>query len=308
MADYIVHKAVEVSKCSKAVKPLLSEPGYLEANYIAQAKYDGCNLTIIVQAELDGYSFHAYSRTGEEVKSVEHIFMAMAALPDLKEGAYLGEAWTPDAEFKDISGWFRRQKPDEDTCRLQFVIFDFIPLREYDAGVCELPYTERCELLPETLYRIKQGAAPLWVATSFGKLAESLPGNSAQHVANKLVAAGGFDGLILRNPLSGWTKGHNGSDGSIIKIKPLLRVSCVVVDYELGKGKHEGKIGTLVVEYKGVRQGAGTGLKDSERDITEFGTRWRGLIVEIEALGETPDGKLREPRLKGVRSDVVEAD
>lgn len=305
MADCIVHKAVELKKVKAKQRAILAAPGYLEANYIAQPKYDGCNLTIIIPEQGD---ITALSRTGEVVKSVDHIIMALSSLPDVRAGVYLGEAWAPDLKFAEISGLFRTQRTDESTCRLQFAVFDFIDLHSYEAGVTTDCYLRRIAGLPETLSRVKQGNAPVWLAGSFGKLAESFPGNTAQHVANKLVEAGGYDGLILRDPTGEWIKGDSGTSGEIIKIKPLLRVSCKVTSWLPGKGKHEGKIGTLIVEYKGNGQGAGTGLKDSERLVENFDRDWLDKIVEIEALGETEDGLLREPRLIGVRTDVTEAD
>ena len=54
--------------------------------------------------------------------------------------------------------------------------------------------------------------------------------------------------------------------------------------------------------------GAGTGLRDDERDVSKFEANWLGKIVEIEAMDYSSDGLLREPRLKGVRLDKLEPD
>lgn len=312
--DYIVHKAVEVSNTHKEVKALLSQPGYLEANYIAQPKYDGCNMVVVVQQHKDEknnewwWALDAYSRTGEIVKSVDHILMAMELLPGLKAGVYLGEAWAPDLTFPEISGRFRKQKTTEETARLQFVIFDYLTDIEWINETSLLGYEERVARLPSALAQIKQCAAPVWLAGSFGKLAETWPNTPAQKVCNELVAAGGYDGLILRDPDGRWFKGVPGHTGEIIKVKAKQSFDLRVVGYELGEGKHEGKIGTLVVEFRGKRQGAGTGLKDKDRFIYNFHQQWLGKIVEVECLGVTPDGLLREPRLKGVRHDKLEPD
>lgn len=304
MADYIVHKAVEVSKCHKAVREYLSQPGYLEENYISQAKYDGCNMVAVV----NGPSVTFLSRTGELVQSVPHIGMALATLPGAVDGVYLGECWAPDLPFAEISGLFRRKTASEETCRLQFVIFDYLTLEEWNIGSSLIPYDLRVARMPTTLTAIPQQINPIWLAQSWGRIKDTWPNGTAQQVANQLVEVGGYDGLICRDPKGRWFRGDRGTNGEIIKVKPLIRVTCEVVDYELGKGKHAGRIGTLVVVYNGKRQGAGTGLKDSERGFEEFGTNWKGKLVEIEALGLTEDGYLREPRLKGVRDDVLEAD
>lgn len=308
VAEYIVHKAVELSKVKAKRRAELSAPGYLEANYIAQAKYDGCNLVIEIHEDVSGDKWgYAYSRTGEVVKSCDHIIAAMCMLPGIERGTYLGEAWCPDAEFNEISGWFRRQQADEDTCRLQFVVFDVLTPDEWETGTSDVPYEQRA-LRAGILTHITQGQAPVWSAGSFGKIAETWKNTTAQDVCNKLVDAGGYDGLILRDPLGRWRKNDKGTGGEIIKIKRKLSFDLRVVDYVPGKGKHEGKIGSLVVEFRGQRMGAGTGLRDDERDVSQFEANWLNKIVEIEAMDYSSDGLLREPRLKGIRLDKLEPD
>lgn len=305
MSNYIVHKAVEVSKTLKKLQSIFNEPGCLESHFIAQPKLDGCNTVLIKRA--DGITI--YSRTNEEVKSLDHIKVALSVLPGVTDGVYLGEAWAHDLTFPEISGRFRKQATTEKTAQLQFVIFDYLTLEEWDAGESRLNYGDRTDRIPEVLFHTSQAkGAPVCVLQSFGRIAETWPGTTAQHVCNKLVEAGGYDGLILRDPEGTWTKGDNGAHGEIIKVKQKLSFDLRVIDYEPGKGKHSGKIGTLVVDFRGRHQGAGTGLRDSERSIRDFRDNWLDRIVEIECLGVTEDGQLREPRLKGIRYDKVEPD
>lgn len=303
MSEYTVHKAVELSKCNKAAFNRIST-GLLYSTYISQAKYDGCNCVVIVPEE---GPIVIQSRTGEDVKSMDHVKMAYCVFPGMVPGVYLGEAWVPDEKFPAISGMFRKQETNENTARLQHVVFDYLTLEEWEAGRSELGYTERVARLPEGMGSVPQGAAPLWLAQSFGVLQTTFPGTSPQDLCNKLVEAGGYDGAIFRDPEGTWTRG-NGTTGEIIKVKALYSFDLRVVGYEDGKGKHAGRIGTLVVSYKGKRQGAGTGLKDNQRSIEDFEANWLNQIVEIECLGITEDGQLREPRMKGLRSDKIEAD
>lgn len=303
MSEYIVHKAVELSKVTKARRELISQ-GALYDTFIAQAKYDGCNCVVIVPVE---GPVIIQSRTGEDVKSMDHVKMAYANYPEIVPGVYLGEAWCPDATFPEISGWFRKQQTNENTARLQHAVFDYLTLEEWEAGHSDLGYVERVVRMPESFGRIPQGKAPLWLAQSFGVLKDTFPGTSPQALCNKLVDAGGYDGAIFREPYGKWDRG-NGTNGEIIKVKAKYTFDLRVVGYEEGKGKHAGRIGTLVVSYKGQRQGAGTGLKDDERSIEDFEVNWLNKIVEIECLGVTEDGMLREPRLKGLRPDKLEAD
>jgi ATP-dependent DNA ligase len=308
VAEYIVHKAVELSKVKAKRRAVLEQPGFLEANYIAQPKYDGCNLIIEVHEDLGGERWtYAYSRTGEEVKSVGHIELALMTLPDLPYGVYLGEAWCPDASFAEISGWFRRQNADEHTCRLQMAVFDALTLDEWNNGYSDVPYEARADRIAP-LTHVKQGANPVWSAGSFGRIADTWNNTTAQDVCNKLVEAGGYDGLILRDPQGVWRKGDRGTGGEIIKIKRKLSFDLRVIGREEGKGKHRGRLGAIIVEFNGNELRVGTGFTDAERSAWWGGTEPIGKIVEIEAMDYSSDGLLREPRFKGVRFDKTEPD
>ena len=79
------------------------------------------------------------------------------------------------------------------------------------------------------------------------------------------------------------------------------------VDWFWGNGKHSGRAGGIVVEYRGVKTQVGTGFSDQEReDIADNGAI--DVIAEIEFMELTEDGKLREPRFKGWRFDKTEPD
>lgn len=306
---YLIHKAIEVRKlAAKALlrKCLDANPLYLEENFIAQPKHDGCNCILI----FDGNSVSAMSRTGEPtfcINSMHGEFLKRIGAP---AGVYLGEAWNANMEFKEISGVFRRKSFNIETDPLmQLVVFDYLTIEEWREGKSTLSYKARVARLGTFLsipHLFK--SAPVTPIVGFGILRHKWSAATGQDIANKLVAAGGFDGLVFRDPDGRWRQDDPGTQGEIIKVKPLIRVSCRVTGFVPGEGKYTGKVGSLLVEYKGKEQGAGTGLRDDERFPEKFESQWLGQIVEIEALGETPDGYLREPRLKGVRTDVVEPD
>lgn len=298
----LVHKPVELDKVKKAKRPSEHD---LQHHYIVQPKYDGCALVVVVESIADTqgrYSVMVRTRTGERVQSCAHIAEALAHFPAIKRGVYFGEAWEPGRTAAEISGDVRRHEPAPN---LQMVVYDYVTLEEFDNGFSPLGYEERIERLPETFFRIAQEGNPVWPATCEGTLADY--GLTADEAAKQYVALGGYDGIILRDPRGKWTQGV-GTNGEIIKVKTKLSFALRVVGWEPGKGKHAGKIGTLLVSFRGKTQGAGTGLKDSERLLEEYNSRWANKIVEIEAMGLTADGLLREPRLKGERVDVLEPD
>lgn len=316
MGSYIVHKAVElknIHKTGELAKRLAADPNYAARFYLRQLKYDGCNCVVVwdPQCKLGKVAMTVFSRTGEPVYSMNHLSDDFRHLP---AGVYLGEAWAsaevlgvdPTEAFPTISGIFRRKTVKAGEPLLSLMVFDYVTLEEWERGYSEMPFLHRdvrcgvqLSLNPAKRYVHRVNT-------------ESLGDNGLmvhhEQLALRLQGVGGYDGVILRSPMGCWFKGDDGKAGEILKVKPRMRVTCRVESYIPGKGKHEGKVGTLVVRYNNQPQGAGTGLKDYQRSIEDFPSMWEGKLVEIEALGVTADGFLREPVLLGVRDDVLVAD
>ena len=257
--------------------------------YIMMAKYDGC-LAIIVSDH--SASASVISRTGEPITSMPHCAKAAAEL--LPGWVIFGEAYKFDTPFKDISGAFRRHAPQDS---LICVAFDAVPVADWRAGKCDIPYKDR-------LSRLKAA----WQATTqYGIIvAPALDYVAPQGFANAMVRQGGYDGAIVRRADAPWMAGAS-KNGEAIKVKPVQSLDLRAVDWFYGKGKHAGRAGGIVVEYRGVKTQVGTGFSDAEREtIASQGTR--NQIAEVEFMELTEDGKLREPRFKGWRYDKTEPD
>ncbi len=80
----------------------------------------------------------------------------------------------------------------------------------------------------------------------------------------KVVALKG-EGLILRNPHTIWTP-HRTSD--LLKVKKLHDSEGVVIGWEAGKGKHEGRMGSLLIKWRDITFSLG-GFTDEERALGE---------------------------------------
>ena len=76
-----------------------------------------------------------------------------------------------------------------------------------------------------------------------------------------------------------------------------------MVDYIIEPGEKTGRlVAVLVVSYRGIRCKVGSGVP---HDLTGINI---GSIVEVEALGVTEKGLLREPRFQGMRTDKPKPD
>lgn len=302
MAEYLIHKAVEFDKVTAKAKKEkgLTDLASLANVYGAQRKYDGCNGILILKPNEQVL----LSRTGEVVRSCDHIKRAGRASFNavLARGAtavVLGEVWQKGRPQSAISGDFRRHDPAPG---LQFIAFDVLNFDEYTAGFSDNPFMTRYEQLWHHL-RDSHPGDTLRLCEYYN------PGTygDPQAFADQLVAQGGYDGAILRDPTAPWTRG-SGTAGEIIKVKNTETFDLRVIGVEEGKGKYAGTLGALVLQGP---KGPVTcsGMSDEQRN------QWWaepslivGQIVEVAALGFTVKGSLREPRFKGIRHDKEHAD
>lgn len=311
MADYIVHKAIETKNLRKGSKlaQRIAADGNADVvvrQFLKQLKHDGCNC-VVIWDPLGAYytdKLQVFSRTGEVVKSMDHIQVDLEQMPP---GVYLGEAWAAGIPFPRISGIFRRKRVKAGDALLHLQVFDGLTLAEWKEGHSAMPFMRRWQNVQT---RLGYCAYPRYIhpsAPTGGAVIDTQWDTMAQAVAQAVTLQDkGFDGLIYRDPMGTWTAGDDGGNGEIIKVKPRERYTLRVVGFEPGKGKHAGKVGTLVVAFRGQRQGAGTGLKDRQRSVERFVADWLGRLVEVECLGVTADGFLREPVMLGLRTDAVE--
>jgi DNA ligase 1 len=112
------------------------------------------------------------------------------------------------------------------------------------------------------------------------------------------VEALGGEGLMLRQPGSPYVIGRS---TTLLKVKTFLDSEARVVDYTPGTGKHEGRVGALIVELAdGTRFNVGTGLSDAERATPPA----RGAIVAVRYQELSQDGVPRFPSYVGERIDA----
>ena len=285
MYDYNLAPKALSEQCAAFKKKYPTLDDLPADEYIMMAKYDGCLAIITPEGVI--------TRTGEPITSLPHV---LAQARDLLPGYVIfGEAYKWNAPFKDISGAFRRHAPQGD---LFIVAFDAVPVEDWRAGVCNEPYKERLARLREAWHA---SPAPSII------VAPASDAGGSQGFANALVAQGGHDGAILRRADAPWTTGAS-KNGEAIKVKPVQSLDLRAVDWFYGKGKHTGRAGGIVVEYRGVKTQVGTGFTDHEREGIAAAGQAPCAIAEVEFMELTADGKLREPRFKGWRYDKAEPD
>lgn len=295
MADYIVQKPIDLTKLTAKAKTQIG----LLTNFDITPKFDGCCAVLCFDAR--GEFAGAFSATGEYAPSMErigtHIAQRWVDRP-LRDTALIGEAWIPGAEFPVINGTFRRQRVQPE---LRFAPFDavrYTPNLVLDKFVYpiladERAYGERLTALDGRLFD-----------PDYLVMVEHYTGDLmyADMLARGWKAKGGYDGAIARLPDAPYVVGR--CKFEVVKVKPLLDLDLRVIELTETVGEKTGRrVFTITVEYRGVRSEVGSGMPHKFEDLPAL-----GQIVRIEAMGLTPDGKLREPRFIAIRDDKMEAD
>lgn len=288
--SYMIQKAVEFDKLSAKFRKENGNVNNLWAyGWLAQPKYDG----VMGIALMRGGGGRMLTRTGETVRSCAHILdeLVEMACPNSDGYTLIGELWIPGESFPKISGMVRRHNPEPELC---FVVHDILP---YELETDE-PYAQRLTTAQQLF-----GPCP-WREQGKVLVTESLPyTGDINATAFALKAEGGFDGAMLKDPKAGYKVGLV-KNGELVKVKPTLSLDLRVVEMTEAVGEKTGRpVYTITVEYNGVRSEVGSGMPHELPAGLVL-----GAIVEVEAMGVTADGKLREPRFKGVRFDKEQPD
>lgn len=291
MSEYLNLKPVEFSAMGAKNRAAFQWEGR-----ILLPKYDGCFAMV---GFFNGEPFRIWSRTGEEVKSMGHIYEDLLKvypwLADKDKGwMVLGEAWNPGKEFSDLSGEFRRQYPQPQLGFAPFDLVQFVMVNGVPRLSSATPYTFRLSPLTDA----RKVEAKVYVPVPV--VCDSR--DHAERYARYLKDLGGYDGAICGDATAGYTPGA-GKGGEFIKLKPLLSYSLEVVGFERDHGEKTGRpTGALVVRFKeGKTCKVATGMTEAQQaNLAQF----MHTIIEVEAMGITSGGLLREPRFKGVRSDA----
>lgn len=187
---------------------------------------------------------------------------------------------------------------DEDKTDLEYVIFDIVPLKDYERRECELIFAKRKKLINQLIIEndfIKK--VPTYKTTkSIDDIYEIL----AQ------VESEGQEGLML-NTLTGLYKfGKRSND--LLKVKTFNTCDIFCTGLEEGTGKYAGTLGAIICDYKGYKLKVGSGISDEQRDyFWNHKSKIVNKIVEVKYFEESSDKdgnlSLRFPVFIQVRDD-----
>ncbi len=220
---------------------------------------------------LDGI---AYSRDNKECRQapIEHITDQIVKCHELLgyvtdgEVLYFNEDYSEN--FKKAISLTSRIERAPECDRLYYVIFDLLHTENFLLEASDVPFDEaytRAKKLLEA--QPIEGRADL--------LKTKLPNVYLANQTSDLFAMTGhpqykdWEGLMLRD--AGAPYQYKRTD-KLLKIKNWQDIECKVIGVKAGIGKHLGRLGALIVDYKGYCVAVGSGFNDQEREIL-----WREL-------------------------------
>ena len=262
---------------------------FLEGKFISiTEKLDGNRCF----AQVKDHTCTFYARSGRIIEGLDEVDNELSRLTD---GWYDGELIA--SNFQETQSQTRRKGKKKD---LVFNVFDYLLDQEVQEQKCSHNYQERRTFLN----RIFMGI------------------DSWKHVKLvPVIAMGTYDYKWVMKILDEYTS--KGSEGiminldrpyefkrteNLIKVKKMYTQDLRVLDIEEGQGQNQGKLGNVIVDYKGYRVGVGSGFKKEEREyFWEHPEEIIGKIIEVKAFEETVNQSgelsLRFPVFIRIRND-----
>lgn len=172
-----------------------------------------------------------------------------------------------------------------DKSLIKFVIFDIVPIDEFERDACTENYSVRKKRLLDLKNKIqKNGTQNIEVVQMVYE------GTDVNDVYDWLDYAVKHDweGLVVNRQVPYRRTRHNGC----LKVKRFYTVDLRITAIEEGQNRLAGTMGALVVDYKGNELRVGSGFDDATRDaVWENPDNYIGKIVEVKFKEKSCDKK-----------------
>ena len=301
----ILKKNLAIGISTKSINKV--SPGFIPTFDVALAqKFDMKRIKsteVFIEPKLDGIRCLAivenreaklFTRAGKLITNFNDTVGKELSL--LKDGCYDGEIMS-----KDFTALMRQvyRKEDKDISEVYFAIFDYLTLEEWKEKKGKHTLKKRKRTLNRQI-----GTAHAKEHLKYLKLVryepELLPSDEVLKESHDRWVAQGYEGIMIKDTDSLYSFGR---DWSVMKYKAFFDADVPVIGLKEGTGKHQGKLGSFLVDYKGVEVNVGSGLNDELREKLWGDQTIIGRIIEVRYQEETPDGSLRFPTFVCFRKD-----
>lgn len=288
----IVTKSLKLGVDVKTVQKVYGKDFIKTLDVMLGTSIEHCNIIphtwISISRKLNGtrcfyYKGHLYSRQNKEFINCEHIVNDLNRLSEnseFKDYVFDGELLLDEEGLSDSENFQKgtgiAMSKSGDKSGLKLVLFDLLPTSEFDAGMSTAKYVERKHQLIEISKLISE------LNLSNVQVVEFVyEGNNTDEIWKALDYAekNDWEGVMidLNSPYEcKRTK-------NLIKVKKFYTYDLLVTGVEVGTGRNVGRLGAVVVQFKGNEVRVGSGFSDEQR--IEF---WKnpdlivGRVIEVK--------------------------
>lgn len=235
------------------------------------------------------------SRSGKEIEGLDDVEFELCRLAN---GWYDGELIAEN--FNETQSQTLRKGKKSN---LVFNVFDYLTLTEVEWQRCTHPYIVRRNYL-EKIFRglEKFQYVKLIPLISRGEFDEGW----VLHVLDEYTSRGSEGIMINTNAEYQFNRTCD-----LLKVKKMYTLDLRVKSIREGSGLNHGRVGALIVDYKGYDVGVGSGLNDAQRIYWwEHPEDIIGKIIEVKCFEESKDKNgnlsLRFPVFVRTREDKEE--
>ena len=252
---------------------------------LLEPKLDGVRVITIINA--DNKTATMYSRNGKVLENFGHITAALEANINLFERSMVLDGEMVSSSFQALMKQVHR-KSDAQTDDARLMLFDILPLSEFQKGKSVLGQKRRSNLL-RSMKSVFDKVGSIDIIPQIEIDLEDYVGELQFKQYNKEAIEAGFEGIMIKDVDAIYECKRS---VSWLKQKPFIEVSLTVTAVEEGTGKNVGRLGALICEGeddgKKIQVNVGSGLTDAQR--SEFWNDQQGIlgqVVEIRADAAT---------------------
>ena len=258
------------------------------------------------------------SRTGNKIEGLQDIIQDIKTLEKAygKKLAIDGElrlrevyckGLTDNEAFKIGTGIVNSTRDMTQKYKLQFIIFDVMPQKEWIYDFCELRYGDRFAQLGELETLIHN-----LDLNTLRTVPIMYHGKDQEQIEKCLIEANrnGWEGIMINRDERYQFKRTN----AILKYKSFNTIDLECIGMIEGTGKYEGVMGALCCKFGENIVNVGTGFDDMTRKfIWEQGSWIKGKIIEVKYKDITSDAvtglkSLQFPVFVQIKTDKIEPD
>lgn len=208
------------------------------------------------------YRGKLYARSGDEHSGLDHItdFLYEAVGTDI---VFDGELTLKDKSglsdneaFRTATGIINADVGTVDKTVICFTVFDVVPVEEFDTGASVATYQSRRNDLDKVYTQMFDGSSVRVLPLEYAGIDQTM----IEILLDKMVSED-KEGLMVNLDVPYKCKRHSG----ILKVKRFYTMDLPIIGCEEGSGRLEGRLGALVLDFKGNEVRVGSGFTDEER-------------------------------------------